>query len=144
MFSMSLTIPDIQLYNNFVSPLHCQDLVKLGFSLKTMHAWKKYYEGYILLTEAFDPDGYYSTSYAAVTNINGVPLIPAFTIKDCENELPDYILSRNLHTYYIKLKQFDTVPPVEDVRLPDALAILLKGSITLGVIDIIKKYANHE
>lgn len=133
---MDLTIPENQLFSNFVSPQYCEDLVRLGFALKTLHSWKRYYEEYIIFTEAFDPDGYYQTT------ISETPLVPAFTIKDCENELLDYTLSRSGNFYFIRLNLFKKIPEVSGTRLPDVMAMMLKECIAGGVLDMTRKFKN--
>jgi hypothetical protein len=136
---MHPTITDNKLFNNHVSPHLCENLKYAGFKPKCKYFWKVYEMAVILDTHVFDTDEYYRDGNKALDQM--VPLknkLPAFTIKEIEDQLPDFCVCKTNGKYEISMNDQYGVEAITADRLPDAFALIMLAAIRKRVIDVNK------
>lgn len=131
------TIADNKVLQNYVSPRLCKDLAIAGFKCPHKFFWKVYDMDIILDTYIFDIDEYYKDGNEVIDKI--APLkerLPAFTIKDIEQHLPDYCICKLNNKYEICIDGHYRVESAFADRLPDAFASIMLACLKKRVIDL--------
>lgn len=126
---------DIPLYQSFVTPELCIELITEGLQPSTHFAWKLDHGRYLMITLAFDEDNYYKESMGCIDYIKPMTLLNAFEMADMEKLLLDFMLTKNNDRYEL----LSSVLPghIEtDSRLPDVFAKLVLRAIRKKKIDI--------
>lgn len=124
------------LYQSFVHPYLCKQLWNLGLNATTVFCWKKEQEDYLLVTLAFDEDGYYNLAYGNSNFVAPMPLFNAFQTADMEKLLPDYLLTKNNNEYELHCSSLFSLDIEKSDRMPDVFAKLVIKSIEQRKIDI--------
>jgi hypothetical protein len=141
---MQTKITDNALFQNFVSPELCRDIVTAGFTAEVIFQWKIYPSEIQLFSKSFDEDSYYSDGSALIDSFHApIMRVPAYTIKEMETELPAYCLCKDPNGMYIIM--FDDayqLPSCSDKRLPDAFAKGLIQAMKKRIVNLHK--ANNE
>ena len=133
------SIVDNNVVKNYVSPRHCQALTDAGFGGINKFFWKVYLSDIILDTNVFDIDKYYEEGNLLVDYIAPLKMrLPAYTIKEIEEQLPDYCLCKQDGGYEIMLDGKYNVDPITNVRLADAFALMLLAMLKKRLIDPLK------
>jgi hypothetical protein len=129
------------LFQNFISPTLCKELVLAGFKPKVNFYWKGYVSKHTeLVSNLFDPDSYYTDGQQLSDSISPPAYsLPAFTIKDIEKELPAFCMtSDGQGNYEIMLDKNYEVPACTADRLPDAFGKIFLQALNKHVINLQK------
>lgn len=133
------TICENSLIQNFVMPVLCHELVACGLDAKTIYQWKVRRHVTTLVTNAFDQDNYYVAGNEHIDSIDPPShIIPAYSTKDIEKCLPDYLLATGPEGYRLVLDKFYEIPEAISPRMPDAFAMLLITMIKKSMVDLSK------
>lgn len=128
---------DNPIFENFVSPILCNDLLNLGLTPHTVYKWKTYGDLSLLFTNYWDFDNYYSDALKLQDEANPpLEVLPAYSIKDVEKGLPDYLLRKDGDEYEVALEKIYQSGFHKAKRLPDALALMLKEVISKGRVSL--------
>lgn len=131
-----ITISGSALYENFVSPWLCHDLMTLGLSANINYRWSILGTEVKLETCLFDEDGYYKKSRLLLDETNKPKIIPAYSIKDVEKVLPYFLLTKSESGYEISLDEMYGVESKKALRLPDAMGALLLEAIKKRIVSL--------
>lgn len=131
---------DDPLYDCFVTPILCKDLAEFGMAKTTIYEWRIRNKVAMLVTRVFDQDNYYKDAIELIDQINPPDhVIPAYTIKDVEKGLPEYLLTHSESDgYEIGLAKIYDMDSQKAFRMPDAIALLLIEANRKGVVKINK------
>lgn len=126
-------ILDIPIYQDFVSPQVCKQLMWQGLN-SGPYAYRLHGNIAELVSYAFDKDDYYLQADANVgysNNVyrNAIQHVPAFSIKDMEKLIPgNWLMQKTELGYEIMCESLYQLPAQIDLRLPDAFAkVVLHG-----------------
>lgn len=125
---------DHPMYNCFVTPILCKDLLLAGLTKQTIYQWKIRDKVASLHTSAFDMDGYYKDALQVLDKYTDL-ILPAYSLKDVEGPLNDYLLTCSASgEYEVSLSTYYNLQSYKAPRLPDAFALLLYEAIRKGII----------
>lgn len=113
------------LYSGFVRPDLCQQLQSFGVTPNTPYHYRITAGSAELNTFAFDPDDVYAQAFANLRYTHPVGIIPAYSLKEIERALPDYLLSKVNGSYELTVELEYRLEAVTEKRLPDAFAHML-------------------
>lgn len=127
---------DSTIYQDFVKPSLCIDLMNAGLLPFTAFKWRVNGNSTQLHTILFDLDNYYLEGFQHLDIIDKPTYLKAFQVKDMEKLLPDYMLTRNNNIYELHCSNlFDMAVETAD-RLPDVFAITVLKAIKHKKINI--------
>lgn len=116
---------DHPLYQNFVHPEICYLLHHGGFTKKTIYKWVACNGNVALDTRVFDMDSYYKDAEELILSVAPPDwIVPAFTLKEVEEELPEYFLHVHQSVYTLTLKEYYNIA-AKNIRMPDVFANVL-------------------
>ncbi len=131
-----MLLDDNPLYQCFVSPKICQDLVNAGLMVNEISFhWRLNRCHAELFTLEFDEDNYYRQAFKNLEHFSRIELIPAFQIKDMEKLLPDHILSKNNIEYELNCSSLFEFEVQKNTRMPDVYAMMVLKGIEQHKID---------
>jgi hypothetical protein len=136
---------DQPLYQDFVSPQLCKELMHLGLTPDVPYHYRIFGSISELNTFAFDKDDYYQLSQGDIDFINNAKLnpfkttegfvkiadtqpvrfekVPAYQVKDMEKLLPgNWLLQKNEKGYELLLERIYGIQEQVAFRLPDVFA----------------------
>lgn len=138
-----MTVYDNALYQGFVMPILCKDLYEIGVRCESIYQWKCYskngtFDAAITLqTAAFDFDKYYVQARQLIDTANPPShVLPAFSLKDVEKCLPDYLLSYENEVYELSLDKAYGLTSHKATRMPDVFALMLKDALQKRVLQV--------
>lgn len=129
-------IADDALLQNFVNPALCKQLYDHGLYFAVKFFWVVRGATLQVISQAFDPDDYYSDAMMMMDAASPVEsILPAYTVKDLEKLLPSYALAQCNGSYALKLHRIPQLT-ANSLRMPDVFAHMLLLCIRHDVINL--------
>lgn len=120
---------DSPLYQNFVHPLTCRQLVRKRMLVPGPFFWEHKKEDAYLRTTHFDVDNYYGAAYEVFSIFNPI-VSPAYTTKDMEVLLPtSYCLQYIDGIYELSCPTLFHLHVEKHERMPDVFANMVMKAL---------------
>ena len=124
------------LYQSFVDPAICQQLINAQLLVNTSYKWLIENDKAVLFTLAFDEDNYYEQAYKNIEHVNPIVMIPAYQVIDMEKLLPDHMLTKTNTEYELHCSCLFEFDVERGTRLPDVYAKMVLRGIEKRKIDV--------
>ena len=121
---------------SYVGSALCRLLLAAGLEVTAPFCWDVTGKHAVLITNAFDEDGYYAAAIEAKKLVKDLVLVPAFQTGDMIKLLPDFMLTLNNNEYELHCSSLFTLDIEKAQRLPDVFAKMVLRGIKERKIDV--------
>lgn len=129
---------NISLYQDFVDPNICQQLVNAGLDAPCHFHWRQNGANCQLHTRVFDYDGYYSLPLSVIDSLSKTKYIPAYSVGDMIRLLPGFMLTHNNNEFEFNADELFKMDVQTGARLPDVLATAVLNGLLQHKLDAAK------